>query len=142
MLHFPESLQHVGKLVNRGSGTQDLAMWFRPVAGNKRVRRHIAHNARASAKDGVLADLHLLSNSRLAADNRARAELNATSKTNLRDDNTVLADLTVVRDMHEIIDLCAIANPGGAGAARSIVTLDPISTSSPITTCPICGTLR
>ena len=69
------------------------------------------------------------------------AELRRAGDAALRHDHAMAADEDVVGDLHEVVDLGALADDRVRKAPRSTVELAPISTSSPMSTRPICGTL-
>ena len=59
----------------------------------------------------------------------------------LGDHDASATEPDVVGDHHQIVDLAAAADHVSAPLPRSIVVLAPISTSSPMSTRPSCGTL-
>ena len=83
----------------------------------------------------------MIGDAHLPADDHSFAKLAAAADTCLCGNDGVLPDRHVVRDLDKIVDLHAAFDQRQSSEPRSTAELQPISTSSPISTVPICGNL-
>ena len=102
---------------------------------------HVLGHAGLGADDGPVADVDVIDDADLAGDHDVIARAARAGDAHLADEQVVPADPAVVADLHEVVDLGAFADRVAWNVPRSIVVQAPISTSSPISTWPSCGTL-
>src|SRR6266567_2240381 len=83
-------------------------------------------NATLRTDGGVIANLDMPNDTGLAANQDTLTDPHTAGNSGLRCDDGILADHNVVRDLHEIVDLCSILDPGSAktGAIDSRVGAD------------------
>src|SRR5438874_11031080 len=63
---------------------------------------------------GVIANLDMPNDTCLTANQDTLNDPDTAGNSGLRCDDRILADHNVVRDLHEIVDLCSLLNPGSA----------------------------
>ena len=63
---------------------------------------------------GVIANLDMPNDTGLTANQDTLTDPDTAGNSGLRCDDRILADHNVVRDLHEIVDLCSLLNPGSA----------------------------
>src|SRR3954454_8334687 len=80
------------------------------------IRRKIPRHSSLAADDVSISDLYVTIDTDLTADHHVIADATAPRKSGLRRDDRVLADNDVVRDLHQIINLCAALDPRPAKA--------------------------
>src|SRR2546430_10461826 len=71
-------------------------------------------NATLRTDGGVIANLDMPNDTSLAANQDTLTDPHTAGNSGLRRDDGILADHNVVRDLHEIVDLCSLLNPGSA----------------------------
>src|SRR5262249_12930651 len=94
-----------------------LAFRFGGRSEHALARRHVADHAGAGTDDGLVLDVDVIGHADLAGQNDVVAGAARTGDADLADKQVVLADLTVVADLHEVIDLGARADARGLEGA-------------------------
>jgi len=84
----------------------------------------------------------MIADARLPSYRNSVAQHGATGDSRLRRNDRVLADLHVVGNLNEIVDLNALRDIGVLKGPTVDCRIQPISTSSPIATPPICGNFQ
>src|SRR6202035_1870783 len=80
--------------------------------------RHVADHAGAGADHGAIADGDVVGNAGLSGHHHIIPDFDTARYADLRDNDAVSPDLAVVSDLHQIVDLGALADDGvAAGAA-------------------------
>ena len=110
-------------------------------SGNDFPVSDIAANAAASGGHDLMTDDDMISDARLAADHDMMSGSAAARDSHLRDQNVVFADLHVMCNLDKVIDFCPPPYPRCAESGAVDRDIRPSSTSSSITTVPICGIL-
>src|SRR5664279_86247 len=91
-----------------------LLVWRGGDSQHRSLVRNVAHDARLRANSGVVAEFQMSRNSRLRSDHAIISQPSAAGETHLAHDQTMLANVHVVRDVHEVVNLGALADDGGA----------------------------
>ena len=79
--------------------------------------RYVIHHPGPRGDDGLISDFQVSGNSHLPREHNIIPQLRAAGNAGLRDQQAALADFDVVRDLHEVINLRALADDGGAECA-------------------------
>src|SRR5207245_5790988 len=107
----------------------NLLLCFRKRHGGRRPPSPAADvlgNATLGTDGGVIANLDMSNDTSLTANQDTLTNPHTAGNSGLRCDDGILADHNVVRDLHEIVDLCSLLDPGSAktGAIDSRVGAD------------------
>src|SRR6516225_456259 len=79
--------------------------------------RSVAHHARLRTDSGLVAELQMSRNPRLRGHDAIVSQVRAAGEADLSHDDAVPPNHNVVRDVHEVVDLGALADDGGAERA-------------------------
>src|SRR5262249_53543237 len=108
-------LDELGKVPDARLDALRLAERHGRIAEHALARLHRLGHARLGAHRRAVADLDVAHDADLAGQHHVVAQDGATRDAHLRDDDAILPDLHVVRDLDQVVDLAARADPRGAG---------------------------
>jgi len=79
--------------------------------------RHIAHDTGFGRDDSLVPDFEVVGDAGLRSDHDIVTQLRAACKTDLPHNDAMTSNRDVVRNVDEIVDLCPLADDGGAQCA-------------------------
>src|SRR6202043_1161651 len=99
----------------------DAAQPFLPrlcrIADDARLGGNIRYDSGAASKHGTVADREMVADAHLPAHHDVIPDIDAAGYAGLRDDHAVPPDAAVVSDLHQVVDLGALADDGIPGRA-------------------------
>ena len=123
---------------------QDPLLFAFGTVGGRRARRSPRRTSLITPELAPImrpvADVDVIGHADLAGHDDVVPGRGRAGDADLADEQVVPADLAVVADLHQVVDLGAAPMRVAWKVPRSMVVPAPISTSSPISTVPSCGT--
>ena len=103
-------LEQLGQPLKDRHGAKPDAVVEPRRPGDHFARRHIVGDGRLRGQDSPIPDGAVPGDRRLAGQYHVAANHRRTCHTNLPAEQSILADTRTVTYLHEVIDLCAVAN--------------------------------